>query len=86
MKKPKRPIAEQALAKHPGILNPIVHGLVCLLDTEDTPLKGDTADLLGQIEHPHAREPLKMLLQDANRDIVETAEEALKSISPPAKP
>ena len=74
--------AEKALAGDPRILNGIVLGLVEMLDTSDIAVKGDTADLLGQIGDPSAKLPLAKLLQDTNPDIVEIAEEAIKNLSP----
>ena len=74
--------AEKALASAPRILNGIVLGLVEMLDTSDIAVKGDTADLLGQIGDPTAKLPLLELLQDNNPDIVEIAEEAIKNLSP----
>jgi HEAT repeat protein len=43
-------------------------------------LRGDTADLLGQIGHPSAREALKSLLKDPNPDVAEIAKEALEAL------
>ncbi|NOZ19641.1 MAG: hypothetical protein GXP25_00985 [Planctomycetes bacterium] len=74
-------VAEDALAENPAILNPIVAELIDLLGTKDDALRGDTADLLGRIGHPDAREPLQTLLRDPNADIVEIAEEALGDLS-----
>ena len=54
--------------------------LINLLGAEDDALRGDTADLLGQIGHPGARKPLQALLHDPNPDIVEIAEEALEGL------
>jgi glutaredoxin len=73
--------AEKALVQVPRILDDIVSGLVEMLDSSDIAVKGDTADLLGRIGHHTAKLPLERLLQDANPDIVEVAEEALKNLS-----
>ncbi|NIO29782.1 MAG: hypothetical protein GTO29_14655 [Candidatus Latescibacteria bacterium] len=73
-------VAEQALDQNPDILDSIVHRLIALLSTEDISFRGDTADLLGQIGHPEAKESLEALLQSDNPDIVEIVEEALKSL------
>ena len=76
--------AEQALEGDGAFFDAIVGGLIELLETEDTALKGDTIDLLGQIGHPDAREPLESLRKDEDPDIVDVAEEALENLrSPP---
>ncbi|MFH1755588.1 MAG: HEAT repeat domain-containing protein, partial [Candidatus Latescibacterota bacterium] len=62
------------------VLHGIVDGLIAVLRSGDMALKGDTADLLGTIGHPHAAEPLQELLQSDNADIVEIAEEALQNL------
>jgi len=71
-------VAEGAMAAHGEIFHTIVPELVELLETEDIPLRGDTADLLGQIGHPEAQAPLRRLLRDANPDIAEIAADALR--------
>jgi hypothetical protein len=73
-------MAEQALDEDESIFNSIVPGLIDVLKMEDATLRGDTADLLGQIGHPDAIEPLKSLLKDENKDVVEIAAEALENI------
>jgi len=73
-------IGETALERAPGILNGIVVGLIAGLGTQDDALRGDTADLLGQIGQPDAREALEALLEDANADVAEIAEEALERL------
>jgi len=72
-------MAEQALEEDAAVFNTIVSGFTDVLKTEDVTLRGDTADLLGQIGHPDAIEPLKALLNDENEDVVEIAKEALES-------
>ena len=71
-------MAEQALEENAVVFNTIVSGLIDVLKTEDVTLRGDTADLLGQVGHPDAIEPLKALLNDDNEDVVEIAKEAIE--------
>ncbi|MCJ7772152.1 MAG: thioredoxin family protein [Desulfobacterales bacterium] len=73
-------MAEQALKEDAAVFNGIVSGLCDVLKMKDVTLRGDTADLLGQIGHRDAIEPLKALLNDANEDVVEIAREALEKI------
>ena len=73
-------MAEEALEKDAAVFNGIVSGLCDVLKMKDVTLRGDTADLLGQIGHTVAIEPLKALLNDANEDVVEIASEALKGL------
>lgn len=73
-------VAEEALGQDSSCLNGIVPGLIALLDADDGSLRGDTADLLGQIGDRSAVAPLERLLEDPNPDVVEIAEEALESL------
>ena len=73
-------VAEEALSVDASILDGIVPELVSALDTDDAARRGDTADLLGQIGHPRAIEPLKALCSDLNADVAEIAEEALERV------
>jgi len=73
-------MAEQALDENAAVFNSIVSGLIGVLKMKDVTLRGDTADLLGQIGHTDAIEPLKALLNDKNEDVVEIAKEALALI------
>lgn len=73
-------MAEQALEENAAVFNSIVSGFIDVLKMEDVTLRGDTADLLGQIGHPDAIEPLKTLLNDENADVVEIAKEAIEKI------
>jgi len=57
--------AEQTLDAKPEVLYPMVPDLIRLLEAEDASLRGDTADLLGQIGHPDARKP-KLRCQTPN--------------------
>lgn len=73
-------VAGKALEKNPSALDGIVQKLSTSLRTEDAALRGDTADLLGQIGHPDAAELLKPLLDDPNSDVADIASEALEEI------
>lgn len=73
-------VAQHSLNLNPRILDKIVSDLISLLLSEDISLKGDTIDLLSQIGHPDAIEPIKTLLHDNNPDIVEIAEDALETL------
>lgn len=76
--------AQDALDEDPHALDGIVPGLIELLDPAgegDDAVRGDTTDLLGQIGHPDARESIEAMLDDANPEIVEIAEEALENIA-----
>jgi hypothetical protein len=71
---------EQALGRNPASLDGLVTGLLPLLSSPDAALRGDTADLLGQIGHLDAAGPLKALLTDPNPDVAEIAEESIDAI------
>jgi hypothetical protein len=73
-------ISESALAADPACLDDVVADLVGLLHTDDVALRGDTADLLGRIGHPDAREELTRLLDDPNPDVAEIAADALEQL------
>jgi len=73
-------VAEQTLTAGPEALDGVVPALVELLGADDAALRGDTADLLGQIGHSAARGPLTALLDDPNPDVAEIAEESLESL------
>jgi hypothetical protein len=73
-------LASQVLDKNADVFYPIVSHLIELLKSDDASLIGDTADLLGQIGHPDAIEPLEELLQNKNPDIVEIVGEALEAL------
>ena len=73
-------VAEEVLEADASALDGIVPELIAALDAEDPALRGDTADLLGQIGHPSAREPLKALCNDPSPDVAEIAEEALEGL------
>ncbi|MDJ0763874.1 MAG: thioredoxin family protein [Myxococcota bacterium] len=73
-------LAETALNRDPAVLNSIVSEIASATESEDAALRGDTADLLGQIGHPAAIPALKALLNDTNPDVVEIATEALSAL------
>jgi len=73
-------VASDVLDADPRALDRIVPDLVEVLGSDDLALRGDTADLLGQIGHASAIEGLRALLDDSNPDVVEIAEEALEAI------
>lgn len=72
--------AGEALEADPGALDRLVVRLVPVLDSEDGALRGDTADLLGQVGHEDAVEALGKLLDDPNPDVAEIAADALEDI------
>jgi hypothetical protein len=73
--------AKQAMAEDPEILYGIVRDLIMELRSDNVSLKGDTADLLGMIGHPDAKEHLEALLHGDNADIVEIAQDALENLN-----
>ncbi len=73
-------ITEEILDRFPSALEKCVEGLFPALRSEDTALRGDTADLLGRIGHPSAVRELEKLLDDANPDVSEMAADALDEI------
>jgi hypothetical protein len=73
-------VASEVLEAEPSGLDDIVLDLVEVLGSEDVALRGDTADLLGQIGHASALDGLRALLDDPNPDVVEVAEEAIEAI------
>jgi thioredoxin-like negative regulator of GroEL len=70
-------IAEEVLEQAPEAFHAIVPELITILSVDDAPLRGDTADLLGQIGHPDGLEALMLLLNDPVPDVAEIAAEAL---------
>ena len=77
-------LAEEALESDPHCLDGALPHLLPLLEKPDATLRGDTADLLGTIGAPGAREALTRLQQDENPDVREVAEEALESLRQPS--
>jgi hypothetical protein len=78
--------AESALETDPRSLDLMVPDLLQVLDTDDAARRGDTADLLGMIGHPSARNRLEALLEDSNEDVAEIAGEALEALRQEADP
>jgi thioredoxin-like negative regulator of GroEL len=73
-------LVEDVLEADGRALDGIVGKLLPALDAEDAALRGDTADLLGQIGHASAVPALEALLSDPNPDVVEIVTEALEQI------
>ena len=73
-------VVEDVLGADATALDDIVGSLLPALDAEDAGLRGDTADLLGQIGHASALPALEALLGDPNPDVVEIVTEALERI------
>jgi len=72
--------AGEALESNPEALDRMVDDLLPLLGAGDGALRGDTADLLGQVGHPDAADALKALLDDPNPDVAEIAADALDDL------
>jgi hypothetical protein len=78
---------EEALEEDRAALDGLVPGLLAVLqDSDDLPLRGDTADLLGRIGHPDAAAALQALAGDPNPDLAEIATEALEEIESRSQP
>lgn len=77
-------VAEEALEANPHSLDGALPLLLPLLQAKDANLRGDTADLLGKIGAPGAREGLTRLLADPNPDVCEIAQEALEDLRCPS--
>jgi HEAT repeat protein len=73
-------LVEEVLEADDTALDAIVGKLLPALHAEDAGLRGDTADLLGQIGHASAVPTLEALLNDPNPDVVEIVTEALEQI------
>ena len=73
-------VVEDVLEADGRALDGIVDTLLPALDAEDAALRGDTADLLGQIGHASALPALEALLGDPNPDVVEIVTESLEQI------
>ena len=73
-------VAEEVLARDPASMDSLVADLTDVLDSDDAALRGDTADLLGQIGHADAIAPLMALVEDPIPDLAEIAREALEQI------
>ena len=75
---------EQILEGSAHAIDGAVPHLLPLLESEVATLRGDVADLLGQIGAPGAREALSLLLEDENADVREVAEEAIQRLRDPS--
>ena len=73
-------VIEEALEGDCAALEGLVGGLIKVLQAPDATLRGDTADLLGQIGNPAAVPALKELLNDPNPDVADVAAEALEEL------
>jgi HEAT repeat protein len=73
-------IAQNAVDDSPSCLDKLVDLIMPSLHGDDTPLRGDTADLLGVIAHETARPALERLLGDSNEEIAEAAQDAIDCI------
>ena len=74
---------EEALAQDSASLDGLVPALGALLHADDDALRGDSADLLGEIGHPAAASALEEALDDPNPDVAEIAAEALEEVRKP---
>ena len=77
-------MVEEALEEDPHGLDAAVPYLLPLLQEKDSNLRGDTADLLGQIGAPGAAKSLRALLSDDNGDVREIAQDALEMLRSPS--
>jgi alkyl hydroperoxide reductase subunit AhpF len=75
---------QAALERNPHALDGALPHLLPLLESEDPTLRGDTADMIGQIGAPGARAALTRLLGDENPDVREVAEDALSMLRAPS--
>jgi HEAT repeat protein len=73
-------LVEAILQEDEHALDDSVPNLIAILDSGDASLRGDTADVLGQIGHPSAIPTLKNLQNDENPDVADIASEALGEI------
>ncbi len=73
-------VVEDLLPKQVTALDDQVEELIALLASEDAALRGDTADLLGQIGLRAAAEALGNLHQDPNPDVAEIAAESVEML------
>ncbi len=73
-------VVEEVLEEDPLALDELSSLITDAAKSDDAALRGDTADLLGQIGHPSARPALESLLSDPNPDVAEIAEEGLEAI------
>jgi alkyl hydroperoxide reductase subunit AhpF len=73
-------VVEEVLEADGAALDGVVGELLSALDAEDAGLRGDTADLLGQIGHASAVPVLEAHRSDPNPDVTEIVTEALEQI------
>lgn len=73
-------VAEEVREEDPSAMDGLVAGLVGVLAAPHGALRGDTADLLGQIGNVAAAPALQELLNDPNPDVAEAAAEALEEL------
>lgn len=73
-------LAEEALEMSETVFDGVVTQIISVLESPDGALRGDTADLLGQIAHPAAVEALTALCHDGIDDVAEIAVEALDEV------
>jgi hypothetical protein len=71
---------EEAMEDRAECLDPLVPGLVSLLERAGTALRGDLADLLGRIGNAGALPALERLRNDSNPDVAEAALDAIDQI------
>ncbi|MBW2263259.1 MAG: thioredoxin family protein [Deltaproteobacteria bacterium] len=72
--------AAEAMTLDATTLDGRVEALSRQLGSDDAALRGDTADMLGQIGHPSAEPRLLPLLEDSNPDVAEIAAEAIELV------
>ena len=72
--------AEEALAIEPTALDRLATMLLPATTGPDSARRGDTADLLGRIGCPDARNALRTMLTDSDPDVAEAASDALESL------
>ena len=77
-------LAEEALEQDPHRLDGALPTLIPLLASDNPSLRGDTADLLGKIGAPGARDALTGLLSDPNEDVQEIVQDALEMLRKPS--
>ncbi|MEW6442139.1 MAG: thioredoxin family protein [bacterium] len=74
-------ICEEAMEADPRCLDRMAEKLLPFLDSHDSALRGDIADLLGKIGNPIAQEALARLFRDPDPEVAEAAREAAHRIS-----
>lgn len=74
-------IAEEILEEDQAGLDSVVEALIEVLSFDDIALRGDTADILGQIGHHGAAPALEKLTSDPNPDVAEIATDSLEMIA-----